>query len=117
MAKEKELHDKQEEYYSALAQAAEMAKREKDEAEVTEKKNASLRNILKQQIMENELKHRAEEQEKFKEGKEMKAKMDAELIKLETFREKMVSDMKSKGINDKYFGEMMTIDIKKLLMK
>ncbi len=38
-------------------------------------------------------------------------------MKLETFREKMVADMKSKGINDKYFGEMMTIDIKKLLMK
>jgi hypothetical protein len=29
----------------------------------------------------------------------------------------MVADMKAKGVNEKYFGEMMTVDIKKLLMK
>jgi hypothetical protein len=29
----------------------------------------------------------------------------------------MVADMKAKGVNEKYFGEMMTVDIKKLFMK
>ena len=37
MAKEKELQHKQEEYYDTLAQAAEMAKREKDEAEYNDR--------------------------------------------------------------------------------
>ena len=75
MAKEKELQHKQEEYYDTLAQAAEMAKREKDEAEYMNKKNAELRAVLKQQIVENESKRRNKEQEKFKEGKEIKMKM------------------------------------------
>ena len=75
MAKEKELQEKQEEYCNTLAQAAEMAKREKDEVELTKKKNAELRNMLKQQILENELKRQTLEQEKFKEGKEIEAKV------------------------------------------
>jgi hypothetical protein len=40
-----------------------------------------------------------------------------ELSKLQSMRENMVEDMKTKGVKDKYFGEMKTIDIKKLLMK
>lgn len=42
---------------------------------------------------------------------------DMERLKLEKFRQEMVEDMKEKGVNEKYFGEMKTIDIKKLLMK
>jgi len=32
-------------------------------------------------------------------------------------REKMVADMRAKGVKDKYFGEMMSLDIGKVLMK
>lgn len=117
MAKEREIEEKQDEYYNTLAQAAEMAKREKDEVEYTKKKNAELRNMLKQQILENDLQRQTLEQEKFKEGKEIEAEMIAEHAKLEKFREGMVEEMKSKGVNEKYFCEMKTIDIKKLLMK
>lgn len=44
-------------------------------------------------------------------------KQNTERVKLEKFREDMIADMKAKGVNDKYFGEMKAIDVKKLLMK
>mmetsp|Transcript_9391 Transcript_9391/g.10930 ORF Transcript_9391/g.10930 Transcript_9391/m.10930 type:complete len:467 (+) Transcript_9391:99-1499(+) len=117
ISKEKEFQEKQEEYFNVIAHAAEMAKRERDEAECLEKKNTELRTMLKHQIMENESKKSAEEQEKFKEGREMKMKMDAEHVKLESIREKMVEEMRTKGVDEKYFGEMLTFDIDKLLKK
>lgn len=40
---------------------------------------------------------------------------EAEREKLETIRTMMVEDMKAKGVDEKYFGEMLTLDIKKVL--
>jgi hypothetical protein len=37
--------------------------------------------------------------------------------KLEAARAKMMDDMKMNGIDEKYFGEMMSLDINKYLMK
>lgn len=78
--KEMELKAKEEEYYNALAQAGEMTKREKYEADIMKKKNAELRSILKKQILENEMKRQELEQKKNKEGKEIEAQMVSSLI-------------------------------------
>ena len=40
-----------------------------------------------------------------------------ERAKVEAIREKMVADMKEKGVNEKYFSEMMALDVEKFLMK
>jgi predicted metal-dependent phosphotriesterase family hydrolase len=40
---------------------------------------------------------------------------EAEREKLETIRTMMVDDMRTKGVDEKYFGEMLTLDIKKIL--
>jgi hypothetical protein len=37
--------------------------------------------------------------------------------RLEAIREKMVNEMKAKGIDDKYFGEIASLDIDRLFMK
>lgn len=116
-SKQKKIEQKQEEYESALRHAAEMAKRERDELEMTQRKNAELRTMLKQQIEEHENQARLHQQEKFEEGKKIKEKMALERVQLEAARQKMVQDMREKGINEKYFSEMMTIDIDKILTK
>lgn len=141
-AKQLEIEEKKAEYNDTLRLAAEMAKRERDEAEIAKKQNAELRKMLQQQIEENEKKKKLLEQEKYKEGKETLVKMvscyvhllylkyiycplypnlsshdfqDAEREKLETIRTMMVEDMKAKGVDEKYFTEMLTLDIKKVL--
>lgn len=37
--------------------------------------------------------------------------------KLEAARAKMIEDMKMNGIDERYFGEIMSLDINKFLMK
>lgn len=39
-----------------------------------------------------------------------------ERAKLEGIRDKMVADMKAKGINERYYGEMLNVDINKILL-
>ena len=39
-----------------------------------------------------------------------------ERAKLEGIRDKMVADMKAKGINERYYGEMLNVDINRMLM-
>lgn len=39
----------------------------------------------------------------------------AEREKLEGIRARMVADMRAKGVNEKYFGEVLTLDIEKIL--
>ncbi len=75
IAKEREMIEKQEEYDGALRHAAEMAKREHDEAEVAQKKNAELRTMLCMQIEENERRRKLLQKEKYSEGREIKEKM------------------------------------------
>jgi hypothetical protein len=74
-AMERETEEKEAEYNGALRLAAEMAKREQDEAEQAQKKNAELRKMLQLQIEENEKGKKLLEQEKYKEGKATLAKM------------------------------------------
>ena len=39
-----------------------------------------------------------------------------ERAKLEGIRDKMVADMKAKGINERYYGEMLNVDINRMLL-
>ena len=58
--------------------------------------------------------HRNDKEE---EGRQIKKEMAVERIKLFAIRDKMVDDMKKKGIDEKYLSEMMNIDIAKLQMR
>ena len=58
--------------------------------------------------------HRNDKEE---EGRMIKKEMVQERIKLLAIRDKMVDDMKKKGIDDRYLSEMMSIDIAKLQMR
>lgn len=116
-AKAKDRLEKQIEYNDTMKQASEMAERERSELERAKKNNTDFRKMLQKQIEEKDQNRRRREQEKYAEGKLVKEKMYIENTKLTSIREKMMVDMKSKGINEKYFGEMKSLDIKKILMK
>ena len=117
IAKERDTLEKQEEYNDAMGLAAEMAKRERDESLIAEEKNLELRTMLQMQIEENERRNKILETAKYAEGREMKEKMESERNKLEAIRSNMVADMRVKGVNEKYFKEMLTLDLGKMLMK
>ena len=55
--------------------------------------------------------------DKYEEGRRLKQEFASERAKLETIRDKMVSDMKLKGVNPKYLTEMMSADIQKMQMR
>jgi hypothetical protein len=74
-AKQSQIEEMKAEYNDTLRLAAVMAKREQDEAEIAKNNNAELRQMLQQQIEENEKKKKLLEQEKYKEGKENLVKM------------------------------------------
>lgn len=75
IAKENEIAELQKEYNNTIMIANEMAKRERDEREMTRLKNADLRQMLQQQIEEKERKQSIHKREKLIEGQEMKTKM------------------------------------------
>ena len=109
--------EKQEEYESAVKFAYDMAERERREHVAKEKKNEEFREILQNQISKLEEGRLLHKNDKSEEGRLIKKEMAAERIKLFAIRDKMVSDMKDKGIADKYLTEMMSIDIAKLQMR
>lgn len=115
LAKDTEISELQKEYNDAIRHAAEMDKRERDEAETLKQKNADLRKMLQQQIEEKERKAKIFKKEKLLEGKEIKTKMAYEQETLESIRNEMVADMRNEGVNEKYFAEMLTLNIKKML--
>ena len=108
---------KQSEYESAVKFAYDMAERERREADAKEKKNSEFREILQDQIGKIEAERSAHRNDKEEEGRAIKKEMAAERIKLFAIRDKMVDDMKTKGIAEKYLTEMMNIDIAKLQMR
>lgn len=140
------MEQKREEYENAIKHSRAMAERERAEAEYVRRKNIELINNLKEQIEENSKRRIALEKEKYLEGSTIKqqlvrvdtsalhsslfhfarsyngslclARIQAdERAKLEAIREKMVNEMKAKGIDDKYFGEIASLDIDRLFMK
>jgi len=107
----------QEEYEAAMKHAHGMAEREREEAKAVQVKNAEFIKILQQQIHENEKARQERGREKNEEGLKAKEKMALERAKLEAIRDKIVQDMKLKGVNEKYFGEMRSLDIEKFLLR
>mmetsp|Transcript_28961 Transcript_28961/g.35226 ORF Transcript_28961/g.35226 Transcript_28961/m.35226 type:complete len:507 (-) Transcript_28961:164-1684(-) len=116
-AMQREEQFKRQEYESAIRMAHDMAERERREAEETNRKNEEFRQALQKQIEENEDRRRRDIKHKRKEGVAIAQNMKSEKEKLEQIRDRMVQEMKDKGINEKYFCEMKSIDIEKFLMK
>jgi hypothetical protein len=112
-----ELAQKQDEYENAIRHAHAMAAREKAEAEREKVRNATLIANLQEQIEENRTLKIMQDKEKFLEGAAIKERLLEEKVKLEAVREKMVEDMRGNGIDERYFGEMISLDINKFLMK
>jgi hypothetical protein len=108
---------KQEEYQNALRHAQAMGEREQAESKRERKKNAELISNLQEQIEENRELKSLQQKEKFREGLSIKHKLEEDRVKLEAVRAKMVEDMKAKGVDERYYGEMMSLDINKYLMK
>eukprot|EP00622_Pseudochattonella_farcimen_P003295 FR738436.1.p1 GENE.FR738436.1~~FR738436.1.p1 ORF type:complete len:106 (+),score=16.14 FR738436.1:39-320(+) len=91
--------------------------RESKEAE-SKKEGARLhREALQQQIEASEEFRKRHQGDKFEEGRRLKQEFASERAKLETIRDKMVSDMERKGVNPKYLTEMKAADIAKLQMR
>ena len=102
------------EYENAVKFAYDMAERERREAAAKEKKNEEFREMLQTQIQQIEDKRMLHRNDKEEEGRMIKKEMATDRIKLLAIRDKMVGDMKKKGIDQKYLSEMMNIDIAKL---
>eukprot|EP00970_Alexandrium_tamarense_P009094 scaffold1795_cov187-Alexandrium_tamarense.AAC.12 len=106
-----------EEYENAIRHSHAMAERERAEAEREQQKNTKLITNLQEQIEEHRELRMTHDKEKYREGAMIKQQLAEEKAKLEAMREKMVQDMKIKGIDERYFGEMTSLDINKYLMK
>lgn len=115
LKKEQEQEEKRSEYMNALRHAEEMARREHDESELAKIKNAELRQMLQQQIQENENRKKIEEKEKRKEGQALLDKMCQEKEKLGRIRSEMVAEMRAQGVKDNYFMEMQKMDLEKFM--
>ncbi|KAL7521266.1 hypothetical protein ACHAWX_005941 [Stephanocyclus meneghinianus] len=113
----REIAEKQEEYENAIKQAHAMAERERAEKEHEKERNTKLITNLQDQIEENRAIKATHEKEKLREGVRIKEKLIFEKEKLEAARAKMIEDMKMNGIDERYFGEIMSLDINKFLMK
>lgn len=139
------MEQKREEYENAIKHSRAMAERERAEGEYVRRKNIELINNLKEQIEENAKTRMALEKEKIQEGSVIKQQLVRfhpyalflacchailltktcclviyqanERAKLEAVREKMLNEMKTRGIDSKYFGEIASLDIDRLFMK
>eukprot|EP00956_Cyclotella_meneghiniana_P021526 scaffold39329_cov28-Cyclotella_meneghiniana.AAC.1 len=112
-----EQAERQQEYENALRHAQAMAEREKAEIVRERRRNAELISNLQGQIEESRELKTMQQKEKYREGAYIKQKLEEDRIKMEAVREKMVQGMRAKGIDEKYYGEMMSLDISKFLMK
>ncbi|KAL7543051.1 hypothetical protein ACHAXR_012743 [Thalassiosira sp. AJA248-18] len=115
--KQIDMEHKREEYENAIRHSHAMAERESSEAEYARRKNAELIKNLQEQIEENTTRRMALEKEKHEEGSTIKQQLAEEREKLEAVRAKMVNDMRNRGIDERYFGEMTSLDINKFFMK
>jgi len=108
---------RQEEYEGAMRQAREMAQREEEEAEIVRRKNAEFRLAIQQQISDRESQLKAQQREKFNEGRRRQERMKEDVAKMEAIRDKMVKELQDQGIRREYWAEMMGLDIESFLSK
>jgi len=107
----------QKEYEAAVQYNIRIAEREKAEADKKKRLALEHREAIMSQIAEAEDKRRRSRNEKYEEGRKLKQEFAAERAKLETIRDHMVSEMRKKGVSDKYLTEMVSADIQKLQMR
>ena len=108
---------RQEEYEGAVRQAREMARREEQEAELVRTKNAELRLAIQQQILDRESQRKAQQREKFDEGRRRQERMKEEVEKFEAIRDRICATLENQGIRQEYFAEMRGLDIGAFLGK
>ena len=108
---------RQEEYEGAMRQAKNMARREEQEAELVRRKNAEFRLAIQQQILDRELQRKAQQREKFNEGRRRQEAMKEDIAKMEAIRDRMVKELQDQGIRREYWAEMMRLDIGDFLSK
>lgn len=111
-----EKQEQKEEYEAAIRHSHAMAERERKEAERQRQKNEELIANLQTQIDANTKARVEARKNKFKEGAEIRQALAEERVKLEAARDKMIADLKAKGIPESYFSELTTIDIDKFLI-
>jgi len=116
-ALELEKQQKQQEFMDAMRWNAEMAQREELEALALKNKNDELRNMLREQMREKEEIVAKEKKEKYREGERIRDANIMERKTIEKIRLDMVEDMKLRGVDKKYFGEMLSLDVEKCLMR
>jgi hypothetical protein len=117
LVQEQRKKEEMEEIICATMLANDMAKRERDEAEAKAAKNAQLLSGLQEQILERENRRRQEQLEKFADGRKTKEENAIELTKLETMRDHYLADLRSKGVQEKYLSEILSTNIRKLVMR
>lgn len=115
--KEKEKIARQREYEATLSAAAEMAHREEQEGLQREQTNAQFRQDIRTQIEERDMHRKSAMIKKQKEGLTIKNEIATERNKLENIRSQMVQDLRKVGVKEKYFSEMLAMDIEKFHMR
>jgi len=108
---------RQQEYEAALSAAAEMAHREEQEALQRERTNSQFRQDIRTQIEERDMLRKNDMVKRQQEGQTIKDEIATERIKLENIRNQMVQDLRKIGVKQKYFSEMLALDIEKFHMR
>mmetsp|Transcript_27423 Transcript_27423/g.61301 ORF Transcript_27423/g.61301 Transcript_27423/m.61301 type:complete len:474 (+) Transcript_27423:86-1507(+) len=107
----------QQEYEDAMRYSVKVQEREA--AENTRKKSAaeSHRIKLQTQIDDRADVRKRTQSKKWEEGQKLKDEFIGERAKLGAIRDKMVEDLKKKGVDPKYLAEMRRCDIQKIQMR
>lgn len=107
----------QQEYEDAVMYSLKVQKREAEEARAKQAAADEHRTKLQHQIKGIEAARVNGRSTKYEEGEALKQEFLAERAKLGAIRDKMVDDLRKKGVNPKYLSEMQMCDIQKLQMR
>jgi len=107
----------QQEYEDSIMFSLKTQKREAEEARMKQAAADEHRTKLQQQIDNRHFARSNGRSTKYEEGEALKQEFKAERAKLGAIRDKMVDDLRKKGVNPKYLSEMQMCDIQKLQMR
>jgi hypothetical protein len=107
----------QQEYEDAIRFGVKVQQREAAEEEAKHNAMGTHRMKLQEQIDRRASEKKQHSLVKYDEGQKLKDEFAAERAKLGAIRDKMVEDLRKKGINPKYLSEMQMCDIEKIQMR
>jgi len=107
----------QQEYEDAIRYGIKDQQREAAEEEAKHHAMEMHRIKLQEQIDRRASEKKLSSLVKYDEGQKLKNEFAAERTKLGAIRDKMVDDLRKKGINPKYLSEMQMCDIEKIQMR